>query len=196
MNTWIQALKIWNKQNPTWCVPRKDTTEYNEVIKIKLKLENQMKKGQEPKQKLMSSQPEPKPEPIKRIIQIKKKSNNKKIKVSYFYNPFIRTKIYLIDEDNNVYSLKSKKKIGKLDREKYTIYDLKGNIKEKTDYDLENDRQLDQLTEDIFESANIYDDDANEGYWLKDGIVFDLWSGRAVGKWDNKNKRIIRKKQD
>jgi regulator of replication initiation timing len=30
----MQALKIWNKDHGQWCIPRKDTYEYKEVIKI------------------------------------------------------------------------------------------------------------------------------------------------------------------
>jgi hypothetical protein len=30
----MQALKIWNKDHGQWCIPRKDTDEYKEVIKI------------------------------------------------------------------------------------------------------------------------------------------------------------------
>ena len=32
---WVEALKEWNKEKPTWCIPRKDTPEYNEVMAIK-----------------------------------------------------------------------------------------------------------------------------------------------------------------
>ena len=34
MPTWIEALKIWNKDKPTWCIPKKDTAEYQQVKKI------------------------------------------------------------------------------------------------------------------------------------------------------------------
>ena len=34
MPSWMQALKIWNKDHGQWCIPRKDTNEYKEVIKI------------------------------------------------------------------------------------------------------------------------------------------------------------------
>ena len=34
MPSWIEALKIWNKGKPTWCIPKRDTVEYNEVKKI------------------------------------------------------------------------------------------------------------------------------------------------------------------
>ena len=37
-NTWIQALKEWNKGTPTHCVPRKGTSEHKEVMKIQNKL--------------------------------------------------------------------------------------------------------------------------------------------------------------
>lgn len=33
-NSWIKALKIFNKNKNEWCVPKKGTTEYNEVKKI------------------------------------------------------------------------------------------------------------------------------------------------------------------
>ena len=32
--TWIQALKKWNEKNENWCVPRKDTEGYNEVMAL------------------------------------------------------------------------------------------------------------------------------------------------------------------
>ena len=32
--TWIQALKKWNEHNENWCVPRKDTEGYNEVMAL------------------------------------------------------------------------------------------------------------------------------------------------------------------
>jgi len=35
--TWIQALKIWNKDHNQWCVPRKGSKEYDEVEKIRRK---------------------------------------------------------------------------------------------------------------------------------------------------------------
>ena len=33
-NLWIESLKIYNQNKGSFCVPRKGTTEYNEVIKI------------------------------------------------------------------------------------------------------------------------------------------------------------------
>lgn len=32
---WIEALKEWNKKSPVWCIPRKGSKEYNEVMAIK-----------------------------------------------------------------------------------------------------------------------------------------------------------------
>jgi len=32
--TWMQALKIWNKDHDQWCVPRRGSKEYDEVKKI------------------------------------------------------------------------------------------------------------------------------------------------------------------
>ena len=32
--TWIQALKKWNSTNTCWCVPRKGTEQYNEVMAL------------------------------------------------------------------------------------------------------------------------------------------------------------------
>lgn len=33
-NRWIEALKKWNKDRDTWCLPKKGTKEYMEVRKI------------------------------------------------------------------------------------------------------------------------------------------------------------------
>ena len=33
-NKWILALKSWNKKQGNWCVPRKNTPEYEEVMRI------------------------------------------------------------------------------------------------------------------------------------------------------------------
>ena len=33
--SWIAALKIFNEGKPSWCVPRKDTPDYNEVSRIR-----------------------------------------------------------------------------------------------------------------------------------------------------------------
>ena len=37
-NKWIQALKIWNKKNPKWIVPKKGTAAHKEVKKIQQSL--------------------------------------------------------------------------------------------------------------------------------------------------------------
>jgi len=33
-NPWIDALKVWNKDKPSWCLPRKGSAEYDEVKRI------------------------------------------------------------------------------------------------------------------------------------------------------------------
>ena len=44
MSKWILALKEWNKTNPKWVVPKKNTPEYDVVIKIMKELPEQVKK--------------------------------------------------------------------------------------------------------------------------------------------------------
>ena len=34
-NPWSAALKIYNSDKPTYCIPKKDSTQYAEVMKIK-----------------------------------------------------------------------------------------------------------------------------------------------------------------
>ena len=56
--TWIQALKKWNSTNTCWCVPRKGTEQYNEVMalmkedtpKKKVKIPEEEKKTKKKKQ--------------------------------------------------------------------------------------------------------------------------------------------------
>lgn len=75
MPTWIESLKIWNKEKPTWCIPRKDTTEYQQVRKIMgtgkqgKKLSIKPKKTQEPKNPAKKDYDEPPVKPKK--IEIK-----------------------------------------------------------------------------------------------------------------------------
>ena len=47
MPVYIEALKLYNKDGSKWITPRKDTTEYNEVMKIMKTLQSEKKK--EPK---------------------------------------------------------------------------------------------------------------------------------------------------
>jgi hypothetical protein len=44
---WIEALKVWNakRKNSGWCVPRKGTPDYNEVMALMRLV--QMKRGKE-----------------------------------------------------------------------------------------------------------------------------------------------------
>jgi hypothetical protein len=45
MPSWLSALKIWNKGTGKWCIPKKGTPEYDEVLKIMgLKLKKDVKK--------------------------------------------------------------------------------------------------------------------------------------------------------
>lgn len=32
--SWVEALKQWNTKNTHWCIPRKGTEDYNEVVRI------------------------------------------------------------------------------------------------------------------------------------------------------------------
>jgi hypothetical protein len=34
MMTWIEALRKWNSSKKTWCIPKKGTREYEEVLAI------------------------------------------------------------------------------------------------------------------------------------------------------------------
>ena len=50
--TWIQALKKWNEKNENWCVPRKDTEGYNEVMALmRGEMPKKLKKEKEKKEK-------------------------------------------------------------------------------------------------------------------------------------------------
>ena len=40
MNTWILALLIYNNNKSYWCIPKKYTLQYNDVLNIKTQLEN------------------------------------------------------------------------------------------------------------------------------------------------------------
>jgi len=44
MTTWITALKEWNSGKDTWCIPRRDTVEYDEVRAIMEKNKAPVKK--------------------------------------------------------------------------------------------------------------------------------------------------------
>jgi hypothetical protein len=39
----MEALKMWNKENNKgkWCIPKKGSTSYNEVMEIKAQMEKQ-----------------------------------------------------------------------------------------------------------------------------------------------------------
>jgi len=43
MNYYMEALKQWNAESNTgkWCIPKKYTKEYNEVMEIKAQMEKQ-----------------------------------------------------------------------------------------------------------------------------------------------------------
>lgn len=44
-NTWIQALREFNKNKDNWCIPRKGTKDHNQVKQINDKLSELRKKG-------------------------------------------------------------------------------------------------------------------------------------------------------
>ena len=44
MGIYVDALKIYNKDGSKWITPRKDTTEYNEVMKIMKTLQSEKPK--------------------------------------------------------------------------------------------------------------------------------------------------------
>ena len=43
VNYYMEALKMWNKENNKgkWCIPKKGSTSYNEVMEIKAQMEKQ-----------------------------------------------------------------------------------------------------------------------------------------------------------
>ena len=45
MNYYMEALKMWNKETNTggWCIPKKGTAGYNEVMRLKAQMEKQAK---------------------------------------------------------------------------------------------------------------------------------------------------------
>lgn len=45
-NSYIEALKQWNKNNNPgrWCIPKKGSNEYDEIMKIKKDMEEKGKK--------------------------------------------------------------------------------------------------------------------------------------------------------
>jgi len=45
-NAYIKALKQWNKNNnpERWCIPKKGTNEYDDVMRLKNMLEKRSKK--------------------------------------------------------------------------------------------------------------------------------------------------------
>ena len=47
-NVWIDALREFNKGNSNWCVPRKNTAEYNTVKDISNRLSKRRKKESAP----------------------------------------------------------------------------------------------------------------------------------------------------
>lgn len=58
--SWVKALKEWNANNPTWCVPRKGTKEHAEVMAIVAKMKGTKKNDFLPAQKKSVSIVEPK----------------------------------------------------------------------------------------------------------------------------------------
>ena len=44
-NTWIRALKIWNKDKPKYTVPKKGTKDHKEVMQISNKLKTSKTKS-------------------------------------------------------------------------------------------------------------------------------------------------------
>ena len=139
MNTWIQALKIWNKQNPTWCVPRKDTTEYNEVIKIKLKLQ----KGENiEEQKPMLSQSKPKTKVAKIYI------NDKEYLATTSQDE--TGKRYINPDTAIIYDVNTQKKLG-------TYYEIEKQTKPKKEINVsrininDNEFYIDRKTNIIYD---------------------------------------------
>lgn len=79
MPTWMSALKEWNAKSGTWCVPRKGSLAYAEVLKlmhpeaeglvkkmkqeIEIKIKTQLKKEESDKRKA-------KPKKLKKTMNI------------------------------------------------------------------------------------------------------------------------------
>ncbi len=48
MNYYMEALKEYNaKSGEKWCIPKRGTKEYNEVMRLKAQMEKQAKKKKE-----------------------------------------------------------------------------------------------------------------------------------------------------
>lgn len=45
MNFWLEALKVWNKKNKRYTIPKKGTKEHAEVVKLMDKMKNKAKKS-------------------------------------------------------------------------------------------------------------------------------------------------------
>ena len=55
VNYYMQALKQWNAESgEKWCIPKKGTTGYNEVMRLKEMLEQKAKKKEKKNQKAKS----------------------------------------------------------------------------------------------------------------------------------------------
>ena len=67
VNYWIAALKEFNKNKPSWCMPRKGTSDHKEMIKIMASLKNPTK--DKPDKPDTKSLPKNRPDIIRYVIK-------------------------------------------------------------------------------------------------------------------------------
>jgi hypothetical protein len=64
---WVEALKIWNDTKDTWCIPKKGSKGYDEVMAIMMGKEEKPCPPCPKPRKAKSRSPSPKPKPKKRV---------------------------------------------------------------------------------------------------------------------------------
>jgi hypothetical protein len=79
-NTWIQALKIWNKNNGAWCIPKKGSSDYEQVRRI---MRGEAPAKPKPPAPAPKKPPAPAPAPKKPPAPKKKPSPKKKPKTDF-----------------------------------------------------------------------------------------------------------------
>ena len=77
--TWIQALKKWNSKNTCWCVPRKGTEQYNEVMAL-MKEDPPKKKVKKPEEEKKTKKKKQSNENVKTIEKKVVKEEIKEVK--------------------------------------------------------------------------------------------------------------------
>lgn len=116
---WIDALRMWNAGNTSWCIPRKGTPAFEQVMKIR-KGEKEAKSIKEIREELeRKTAPSPKKE--KRSVTISLESPSEKKKVE-------SVKTEKSSTENNVAMEQQKMKLADVyfveDRQGYTFWKL------------------------------------------------------------------------